>query len=342
MKKFLALILALIMTLSLAACGDNATKEDENQTDALKLCMITDTGGLGDNGFNDMAWAGMEMCRDEFGCQIDVIESSEAALYASNVTSACDQGYDVVILVGYLLEDALKEVAPLYPDTSFIIIDGSVDGDNIYSFKYDMQESSFLAGAVAATVLKDCDTFGVVIGMEIPDCIRWGSGWISGIKAINPDATVLTSAVGSFADPDIAKEQAKEMYAKGAKAIMEVSSGGAIGVIEAAAETGNYFVATDKSKDDLAPGSELTAALAGRDMSVYAAVKAIMDGTATPGTKQLKMEDGVYNVPEYTADKYGQDVADMVETLKAMIISGKIVVPTTYEEAQNFQAISLD
>ena len=366
MKRLIALLLVVLMAVGLfAGCsGKNAdedadvsggstdapnTTDETSQTDktpssdedALRICMITDTGGLGDNGFNDMAWAGMEQARDTFGCEIGIIESSEAAQYASNISAAADQDYDVIILVGFLLQDALSEVAPQYPDTKFIIIDGEVEGDNVYSFKYKMQEASFLAGALSAYVQSDSDCFGVVVGMEIPDCIRWGSGFISGVKAINPNAKVLTAAVGSFADPGKAKELALAQFNQGATAVIEVSSGGAIGVIEAAAESGNKFVATDKSKDDQAPGSELTAALAGRDSAVFTALKEMVEGTDTPGTKVLTMADGVFSVPDYTEERYGAEAAELVETLKQMIVDGEIVVPETYEEANAFPALDL-
>lgn len=117
MKKWFAALLTVCMMLGLlSACGNNdkpADSSGEGNPDAKwKMAMITDTGGLGDNGFNDMAWAGMEMARDELGFEIGIIESTEASQYAANISAAADQGYNVILCVGYLLADALAEVAP--------------------------------------------------------------------------------------------------------------------------------------------------------------------------------------------------------------------------------------
>lgn len=356
MKKVIALTLAAFMLLGmLAGCAsstptntasiqsaDSAAEPAKAEASSgLRMCMITDAAGLGDNGFNDMAWSGMERARDDFGYEIGIIESTEAAQYAANISAAADQGYNVIVCVGYLLEDALREVAPQYLDVSFMMIDGSVDGSNIYSFKYRMQESSFLAGALTALVQPESDLFGCVGGMEIPDVIAWISGFTSGIRAINPDAEVLVSYVGSFADPGKAKELALAQYNQGATAVMEITSGGSIGVIEAAEETGNKFIAVDKSKEDLAPGFELTAAIASRDAAVYTAAQEIKDGTAEAGTATLTMKDGVFGLPDYTEEKYGADIAQKIETLKQMIIDGQIVVPNTIEEARAFAAVAL-
>lgn len=360
MKKLLALVIALLMmTVLLVACGgggdastpadapastpadepadDASVPADEPADDAMSMVMITDAGGLGDGGFNDMAWAGLEMAKEQLGFEIGVIESSEAAQFAPNISQAAEQGYDIVVCVGFLFVDVLAEVAPQYPDTKFIMIDAEVEGDNVYSFMFDVQESSYLAGALAALVSEE-NVFGHVGGMEIPVTIAWESGYVAGIKTIKPDAEVKTSYVGSFADPGKAKELALAHFNAGAGVCMEVSSGGAIGVIEAAKEAGKLFIATDQSKDEFAPGSEMTAALCNRDFAVFNAAKMIYEGTATPGTTYLSMKDNIFGLPQDTEERYGAEVAGKLATLQEMIAGGELVVPATREEVEAFQA----
>ena len=360
-KKLIAFLLVALMAVSvLAGCTQSPAAEATPAADApavavpedtgadtgtetdttLKMVMITDSGGLGDGGFNDMAWHGVEMARDALGFEIGVIESTEASQFASNMSAAARQGYDIIVCVGYLLEDALKEVAPQFPDTKFVIIDGSVEGDNIYSYKYKLNECGFLSGALAAYVTGE-DKFGTVGGMEIPDVVAWESGFAAGVKTINPEAEVMTTYVGSFADPGKAKELALAQFNSGAAAIMEISSGGAIGVIEAARDADKQFVATDRSKDSFAPGFELTAALAARDVALFEAAKQIKEGTAVPGITLLSMKDGVFDVPANTEERYGKDAAELIAKLKQMVIDGTIVVPATKEEVAAYQAPNL-
>lgn len=298
---------------------------------AKSAVMITDTGGLGDGGFNDMAWHGLEMVRDELGYEIGIIESYEAAQYAPNIAQAAEQGYDVVVCVGFLFIDALADVAPQYPDTVFIMIDAEVEGDNVYSFVFDVQESSFLAGALAGLVCEE-NVFGYVGGMEIPDVLAWESGYISGIRTTRPDADIKTAYVGTFADPGKAKELALAQFSAGAGVCMEVSSGGAIGVIEAARDAGKMFISTDKSKDAFAPGCEFTSALAKRDYALLNAIRMIDDGTAKPGTTVLSTKDGIFGLPDNTEARYGADVMAIINKLQAMIASGELIVPATRDE----------
>jgi basic membrane protein A len=302
----------------------------------MKMAMITDAGGLGDKGFNDLIWKGMNKAKDELGFEINAIESTEAAQYGPNISAAAEQGYDIVVCVGFLFIDVLAEVAPKYPDTKFIMIDGEVEGDNVYSFQFDVQQSSYLAGALAGLVLEG-DKFGYVGGMEIPVVLAWESGYVSGIKTTNPNAEVMTAYVGSFADPGKAKELALTQFNNGAQACMEVSSGGAVGVAEAARDAGKKFIATDSSKDSLAPGFELTAALCKRDEAVYVAAKMIKEGTAKPGTTHLTLKDGIFGLPDNTEELYGSDVAAKIQKLYDMVLNGEIDVPKTRDEVKAFK-----
>jgi basic membrane protein A len=343
-KKGVVLWLAI---LALAACGGGGgsgsasraaspASSDENQS----IVMITDTGGLGDGGFNDTAWHGLEMVRDELGFKIGIIESTEAAQYAPNIAQAAEQGYNIVVCVGFLFVDVLAEVAPQYPDTKFIMIDGEVAGSNVYSFTFEVQESSYLAGALAALVCKE-NIFGHVGGMEIPDTLAWESGYVAGIKTVKPNAEVKTAYVGTFADPGRAKELALAQFNAGAVAVMEVSSGGAIGVIEAARDAGKLFISSDKSKDVFAPGFELTSATAKRDYAILNAVKMIYDGTAKPGKTNLSTKDGIFGLPENTGERYGAETLAVINKLQEMIVRGELVVPNTREKVNSFTAPKL-
>lgn len=359
LKGKLAILLALVLVVSLfAGCGGNkgsaptetttpATEtkqtettqqeatQEETKEEKLSMVMITDAGGLGDKGFNDIVWKGLEKARDQLGYEIAVIESSEAAQYGPNIAAAAEQGYDIVVCVGYLFTDILPQIAPQYPETRFVMIDGAVEGDNVYSYKFELQQAGFLAGALAG-LKSESNKFGVVGGMEIPEVVAWASGFAAGVKTTRPDGEVNFTYVGSFGDPGKAKELALTHFSNGADICMEITSGGAIGVIEAARDANKMFIATDSSKDALAPGHEFTAALAKRDEAVFAVAKMIKEGSAKPGITYLSMKDGIFGLPDNTEERYGSEAAQTIKKLQDMILSGELVVPKTVEELQSY------
>ena len=57
-----------------------------------------------------------------------------------------------MVAMGFLMIDAVREVAPRYPDTRFVFIDGAVEGKNVASFDFKAQEPAFLAGIVAGMI----------------------------------------------------------------------------------------------------------------------------------------------------------------------------------------------
>ena len=96
MKKFAALLLALVMLVTLCACGskDNA-KTDDNKT--VKVGLILGTGGLGDKNFNDMAYAGMQTAQTELGITFDYLEPETVSDYVPNLRTMCEAGdYDLI------------------------------------------------------------------------------------------------------------------------------------------------------------------------------------------------------------------------------------------------------
>jgi basic membrane lipoprotein Med (substrate-binding protein (PBP1-ABC) superfamily) len=85
--------------------------------DPIVVTMVTDTFGLGDQNFNDLAKRGLDRAVEELSVQGEVIESLDAASYVPNLTQAAEQS-DLAVGVGFLLTEALTEVANQYPDKS--------------------------------------------------------------------------------------------------------------------------------------------------------------------------------------------------------------------------------
>lgn len=125
MKKLsLFVILALTLTLVMGFTTIGMAQE-------FKVGMVTDVGGLGDESFNDSAWRGLQRAAEDFDVEINVIESNTMTDYTPNLSSLAEQGYDLVWGVGFLFTDAMGEVASMYPNVNFGIIDAVVEGDNV-------------------------------------------------------------------------------------------------------------------------------------------------------------------------------------------------------------------
>ncbi|GAA1466495.1 BMP family lipoprotein [Microbacterium thalassium] len=347
-----ALSLLAAGALALTSCASSAvtagdTADDASTTDYV-WTMVTDQAGLGDQGFNDLAKLGIDQSAEELGGKAQVLQSSDQSQYVTNLQQAVTTGSTVTTAVGYLLADAIVEVAQANPDSLFTIIDSEAldaDGEplaNVAGVLYKEQEASFLTGIVAG-LTTETDEIGFVGGMEIPAVLRFYSGFVAGVAAVNPDAVVTPAYVGSFGDSAKGKELALGFYDQGADIVMEVAGGSGIGVFDAAEElgSGNWVVSTDTCKIALAPENFLTSAVKDVAGTVLRENTAAVDGTFEGGTVQLGLADGAVGLCQENLDDISSDILDKVDAATAMITDGSLVPPATPEELEGFSAPTL-
>jgi basic membrane protein A len=320
-KLSLFVILALTLTLVMGFTTIGMAQE-------FKVGMVTDVGGLGDESFNDSAWRGLQRAAEDFDVEINVIESNTMTDYTPNLSSLAEQGYDLVWGVGFLFTDAMGEVAAMYPNVNFGIIDAVVEGDNVVSITFDEHTGSFLAGVVAG-MRTETDKVGFIGGMEMPLIKKFEAGFRAGVKAVNPNAEVSIAYTGAFDDPQAGKELAFTQYDQGVDVIYHASGACGIGVIKAANERGLYAIGVDSPQNHLAPSNVLTSMIKIVDNAVYNEIKKLVEGNFESGLQAYGLDDdgvGIYR-PQ-AENMLSQEILNTVDDYKQRIIDGEIEVPT--------------
>ena len=136
MKKFLALTLALVMSLSLVACGGQKTDEtpadstDQTEqpadtTEEYKIAMITDYGDITDQSFNQTTYEACKAFADDNSIEFSYFKPAgdNTADRVAMIEKAADEGYNVIVMPGYAFGGAIVEAAPEFPDVKFIALD---------------------------------------------------------------------------------------------------------------------------------------------------------------------------------------------------------------------------
>lgn len=303
---------------------------------SLKIAMVTDIGGLGDQSFNDAAYRGMLQAQRELGAEIKVIESKKMDDYEPNLRNLAEQKYDLIWAIGFLMTDAVKNVAKQYPDVHFGIIDSVVEAPNVMSVTFKEEEGSFLVGVIAGMTTKK-NIIGFVGGMEFPLIQKFEAGFKAGVKAVNPKARVLAAYTGSFNDPAKGKELALAQHSAGADVIYHASGACGIGVIEAAKEKKFWAIGVDSDQHHLAPNNVLTCMIKRVDVGVFTGAKAVAEGKFKPGLVVLGLkENGVGYCSSTSKTASSQAIAKADEWAKN-IISGKIKVPEVPKDVANWK-----
>jgi basic membrane protein A len=307
----------------------------------IKAGLVTDVGGVNDRSFNALAWDGLQRVQKEFGADVKYTESHQNADYVANLSRYAQNDYDVVFAVGFLMQDALKEVAPLYPKVKFAIIDGDAPNlPNCVSYKFREEEGSYLVGALAGAMTKT-NAVGFVGGMEMPLIKKFEAGYTAGVKTTNPKASVIVGYAGKFDDPEKGQEIALSQMSARADVIFHAAGKTGIGVIKAVENKGPgyYAIGVDKDQDGDAPGRVLTSMVKHVDVAVFNVCKSVVDGDFKPGTVVLGLkEDGVgISAMKYTKQDVPPAVLQKIETLKQEIIDGKLKPPTRIDAVASFQ-----
>jgi basic membrane protein A len=300
--------------------------------------MVTDTAGLGDQNFQDLANKGGNEGAADFGVEWKVTESVDQASFVPNLTAAAEGGANLIVGVGYLLQDAIGEVAAQFPDVYFQIIDGVADPENVQSVLFKEQQIGFLAGVVAGKVTKT-NKIGVVGGQRIPPVIRYEVGFTAGVKSVNADAEVIIVYTDTFGDPDLGKQTAAAQFNQGADIVFPIAGATGTGAYLAASELNKmgeiWVIGVDAAQDHLAPGYELCVAQKGVDFAVHEAIGQLASDSFETGELNLGLEEGGVSIVMYEG-RVPADVAALTLGYQQGIIDGTIVPPVDDDTAAAF------
>ncbi|MDZ4765654.1 MAG: BMP family ABC transporter substrate-binding protein [Chloroflexota bacterium] len=283
-------LLRLFITFALLAVAVTpALAQDEIES----VCLITnEQGRVNDGTFNTFAYEGMTRAAEDFGLETTFIETVAATDYAGNFATCVDEGFDVVVTVGFLITDATLQAAKDYPEVYFIGVD-QFHGEvlpNLVGLQFREDQGGFLTGAMAA-LMTESGTIAGVYGIPIPPVVKFRNGFEQGARYINPDINVLGLYIDDFNAPDRGAAAAEQFIGEGADVILGAGGVTGSGAITFAASQGVYVVGVDQDEyfttfdEGNAPGAEniITSAIKRVDNGVYDMIEAATMGALPEG-----------------------------------------------------------
>lgn len=331
-----------VVGMGVVGCGG----DDEAGGDAISVGLVTDTGGVNDRGFNEFSIAGLDQAADELGVETRVYVSATEDDYLPNLTSAAEDGHELVIAVGFLLGPSVVTVAKEYPDTSFAGVDnffgtaGSGDGceeggtcaeANTTGMLYPSEEAGYLAGIVAAMTTKS-KTVSTVGGIKIPPVDNWIAGFQQGVADTDPSVKTLNAYSQDFVDQAKCKEIALDQISQGSDIVFQVAGDCGLGAIDAAGEQGKLAIGVDADQSAQCD-CVITSALKPLQESVFQVIKSFVDGTLEGGGNLFF---GIQDYPDSDllaplSDDVPDGVQEAVDEAIEKLKSGEIDPPSTIE-----------
>ena len=298
MKKII-FTLFLVITLSITPVFAGGSSESADAEDeGLVTVAVVIPSPLGDRSFCDSANQGVIRANAELPADVDLIET---------------QG--------------VHDLAYEYPDQAFAS-PSELSADelppNLKSLLINVNKSSFLAGLIAG-YMTETGKVGCVAGGDAPGINQFYYGFKQGVLEANPDAEVFVNYLGfDFSNPTLGMESAVSMYNEGVDIIYAVCGLSGEGVLQAAAETGNYAIGVDTVQDEFYPGSIITSVIKRVDNSTYQIIEEFVNGQFEGGFQTLDLEDGATGISwdaGYTTfeDNGPDDMVSKVPGAKALV-----------------------
>ncbi|APG48334.1 BMP family lipoprotein [Phaeobacter porticola] len=291
--------------------------------------LIFDLGGKFDKSFNEAAFAGAQRWAEETGESFREIELQSEAQREQALRRFAEAGSNPIVMAGFAFADALGQVAADYPDTKFVIIDMVVDAPNVRSVVFNEHEGSYLVGMLAAKASKS-GTVGFIGGMDIPLIRKFACGYAEGVKAANPDATVIANMTGTtpaaWNDPVKGSELTKAQISQGADVVYAAAGGTGVGVLQTAADEGILSIGVDSNQNHLHPGKVLTSMTKRVDNAVF---EAFTDGVdLKTGFSVMGLSNGGvgFAVDDNNASLISDDMQAAADEAAAKIATGEITV----------------
>ncbi|MEG0852357.1 MAG: BMP family ABC transporter substrate-binding protein [Angelakisella sp.] len=337
MKRVIAgLLAAALMAFSLVGCSGGSTssssaagtgdKAESSSAEAKKTAAMIVQIPAGDP-FIELAYAGVKQLGEKYNMDTKIIEALDKSEHVEQIRSMAKIGANPIYVLWDELGEAVLEVAPLYPDTKFIIGDAYVKSDlpNVATIVVEPYESAFIAGYVAA---KTTQTKKIAFAgsMDNPVINRFKSGYINGAKYANPSVGVEVVYVGSANDPVKGQEVAKILVKNGADVIMQAANKSGLGIIKGCEEMGVKAIGVDDWQGAINEDVVIWSALKDITGAIFYAGDSVVNDKFESGMREYNLTDGISMYDDRDFAKLSPELQKEVEAVVAGIKDGSINV----------------
>lgn len=337
LKGKLGLILTLMVSalaLVVAGCADSDSDTGTDNGGAATTGGGSDSGELGDvaivltnpesSSFGQTAVNAAEQIESELGNEVTVQGGLTAATEQQTFEGYASRGTDLVIIHGAEMQQGAEQVAPQFPDTDFVVINGSAEiAPNLSSATYAWEEVGFLAGVTAGTAT-EVNKVGQMSSLEIPPIEGIYEGFEQGVKQANPEATTVNSYTGSNTDPGKAASATSVQASQGVDIVFTVATGADPGVFSAAKEKGVKVIGYGIDEANLGKDVILTSALVDYEGTMVEMAKKFNDGELEPQVYTYGFKDNVFSLAPIT--NVPQSTAGEIEAIADEAIAGKFKI----------------
>lgn len=323
MKKSIMILLIFISLLIITGCTE---KEPSTESHQIKVGIMLSDAGLGDQSFSDLGFSGLEKARDELNISFDYREIQETDTYANGLEELVKAESDLIIGLGFSIQEDLETIAKKYPEKSFLLIDGQSELANVNNVTFKEEEASFLLGAIAGMKTTN-NVVGFVGGEDVPLIHKFEKGFTAGVKSENPEAVVLSEYANDFGNDKLGESIAKEMISAKADFIYPAAGFTGVGVIKESQRSGIYTFGVDSDQFYLAEKSIVSSMLKQVDVAIFNTIQELVEtGEISEKDQVLGVKENGVSIAPIRVIELSPAEQNRLEKLQEDISSGSITI----------------
>lgn len=375
-KRMIALLLALCLTLVLCACAEKTpapgttdttkgpsvsdpTPSEDLGSDEIPnsrtVALILQSGGLGDEGWNDASWAGLQRMMEEHNIGGITVETAATADTEFFIRELAEQGYGLIYCLDTSVIPTCMQVSADYPDSIFVYpakLNLNANTGNSYWMWYQLNEIGFMCGVVAAFVATDGNEIvdyagqnpgckvGCIFGADSSGFYRYADAFEHGAKWVNPDCEVVYDYTAGYTDTANCQTIAENMIKNGCDVIWTCCGTAGYGGLQACRLNGALGIGVDSDQDHVEPGYVITSGMRMMDHDIEFVITKWLDGTLVGSNDMFDLTSGsvgitdMSTIGEYvTNEENYQRLLDKVAEAKTLIASMELRPYDTAETA---------
>lgn len=213
-----------------------APAEEEVDLPNIRVAIVIQ-GGSNDGSFAQDSYMGALAVAEMPNVDVEIFENVQVPDAAGVIRAYAEDGYDIVMIWSAGIHWMVYDIAPDFPDVTFVRMGGELDyrSDNICIMDFVGEDMYVLAGAIAGA-MTETNKIAYQNAEGYPNFLAGVMNLEIGAQLLNPQAEVITSWTGDFYDPSKAKDSAVGLIEQGVDIIMTGLDEGKFGTIQAAQE----------------------------------------------------------------------------------------------------------
>lgn len=327
-KRILAMMTAFVLLVSAgcaapgATTGSSAPQGSASGGDQLKVAMVC-SGPINDGSWNTEGYNGLEAVKEKFNAEITYNEQVPIDSLPTVLRTYGREGYDIVFAHSVEYDEQMKRIAPEFPDTKFVTINGSSTDTNLYSAQFSYWELMYFLG-MAGALMSESNQISMITAMDTPTHRVELKAFETGAQYANPDCVVSAAYTGDWADLTKAREASLAQIAAGNDVLLANVSSAASAILGACQEEGAKGLGWGVDMSPLADDTVIVSGLFAMPDLYIGVVESILSETDDRVLK-LSMRDNYMSMGEM-ADWVPEEVAQAVSQRVEEFMNGNFEI----------------